>query len=503
MSSHLNTKQIVEYLFAGILLSVFIYPANAQAYKVRMAFIGNSITYGATLKNPATDSYPAQLGKMLSGVYGDTVEIKNAGVSARTMLKHADNPIWIEPPFKSALKFVPDICLVCLGTNDSRPFIWDEWGDEFLADYLSMIDTFKFRNPYTRFIICHPTPIWEGHPYGTNFSNSHNDSVLVNHIIPLIDSVAKLTGAILVDFHTPFTDSLNLFPDKLHPDLEGSRQIAEILFDRIIKEDLVHQVEPGLAFISVFIQVKSPISVGSTAELKWTTIYADSVFLDGVPVEKSGSYKVIAEEGLAYNLTAKGPKNTSVFPLVLTTYIAEKSGLKINPSSGDYSNGKPVTLYSIYTDQLGREMPENTSNVSWTIVEGDGKLGDQTDTSIVFTPVSLGRVLIGASEGDLSKNLDLYVNSLPSAVRNSNTENMKVYPNPVNEKVCFEFSNIPGHPVQIRVNDVLGKQIIERNLDNPNQAVLRFELNTSGLDKGIYVYAVYFGTEVMFGRFLK
>ena len=49
---------------------------------VRVACIGNSITYGARIKNRNRDSYPSVLGRML----GDGYWVKNFGVSARTLL---------------------------------------------------------------------------------------------------------------------------------------------------------------------------------------------------------------------------------------------------------------------------------------------------------------------------------------------------------------------------------------------------------------------------------
>ena len=211
-------RREVQRLLYGLLLFIFtINTANSQSYKVRLAMIGNSITYGANLANPATESYPNQLSNLLSDIYGDTCVVGNYGVSARTMMKSAETPIWNELLFANAIKSVPDICLILLGTNDSKPYRWDAWGSEFLGDYLSMIDTFQFRNPNTKFIVCYPPPIWKEHNYGTTFDTKHNDSILVTNIIPAIDTVVQQTGAILMDFHTPFVDSVQLFPDYLHP----------------------------------------------------------------------------------------------------------------------------------------------------------------------------------------------------------------------------------------------------------------------------------------------
>ena len=60
---------------------------------VRVACIGNSITFGAGIKNRSRDSYPSVLARML----GDNYWVKNFGVSARTMLNKGDHPYMNEP----------------------------------------------------------------------------------------------------------------------------------------------------------------------------------------------------------------------------------------------------------------------------------------------------------------------------------------------------------------------------------------------------------------------
>lgn len=491
----------LSYIILTLVITANI--ADSQAYKIRMATVGNSITYGALLANPATECYPAQLGNMLSEVYGDTVEIKNFSVSGRTMMRSAETPLWNEPQFLSALKYVPDICLILLGTNDSKPYRWDAWGDEFLGDYLAMIDTFRFRNPYTKFIVCSPPPIWPGHPYGDTFSTRHNDSVLVNKIIPLIDTVAVRTGSILIDFHTPLTDSIHLFPDQLHPNVQGSKVMAEIVYNKIVENDLIHQVEPGLAFVSSFEQSKSLVPAGIAVELKWTTINADSVFLDGVSVDPSGSIEVIAEVNKVYTLAAKGSKNTSDYLLYLNAYNPEKSGLIISTSSSDYSNGNPVILYVDYIDQEGLKMNENTSNITWSFIEGEGEFGDQTDTSIVFIPVATGNIIVKASEGDLSVQKTLKVNNLTSVSGTINSVDIEVLPNPVKSTLYFRLENINSKKVQIRVYNLLGVPLIDQEFRRSGQETLQFELNTSGLNQGVYVYVIYFDEKAKYGQFVK
>lgn len=503
MKSTIFRLDYLRHFVAGCILSIAVVAASSQEYKVRMAFIGNSITYGATLDNPAAECYPSQLADLLSAVYGDTVEIFNAGVSGRTMLKKAQSPIWNEPVFRNALKFVPDICLIMLGTNDAKPFLWDSLEHEFLIDYRDMIDTFRFRNPNTRFIVCHPPPIWEGHPYGTTFENSHNDSIVVNHVSAYVDSIVLETGATLVDFHTPFVDSLQYFPDKLHPNAEGSAIMAGILYDTLMATDLIGQVEAGLAYVSDFSQARTPIAVGSPVELEWTTLFADSVFLDGMEVDPNGSMEVIAEAGKVYTLTAKGPENTSEFALVLDTYVPEINGLKISSENNDYRDGDTVVLYSVYTDQYRREMLENTSNITWTIKEGDGAFGEQTDTSIVFIPVVVGRVVVEATDGEFSDDLSMYVNTIPVSITGTGTVTIQTYPNPVYDQVRFKLGNLPAERVSIRIYALSGKKMMEEDFRVTGMGSSELGIQTSWLGSGIYLYSISSGREELRGRFLK
>ena len=50
---------------------------HAQKDKIKIAAIGNSVTFGAGIENPAVNSYPAQLQKLLGANY----EVGNFGRS--------------------------------------------------------------------------------------------------------------------------------------------------------------------------------------------------------------------------------------------------------------------------------------------------------------------------------------------------------------------------------------------------------------------------------------
>src|SRR5210317_670996 len=82
--------------------------------QIKIACIGNSITYGSGMPDPASMSYPAQLQYWM----GKDYKVENFGVSGATLLKKGDKPYWDEPAYKKSLEFKPDIVIIKLGTND-------------------------------------------------------------------------------------------------------------------------------------------------------------------------------------------------------------------------------------------------------------------------------------------------------------------------------------------------------------------------------------------------
>ena len=198
-----------------ILLSVIILTLfSCKSEPVRVACVGDSITYGHGIKDRAHDTYPGVLGSML----GEKYDVRNFGVSGTTTMMGTDMPYMNEQAYKDALEFNPQIVTIKLGTNDSKPYNWN--------DLKTLIESFRALPSKPKIWLCLPVPAM-GHAW------SINDSIIYNGVIPYIKEVAQEENLPVIDLNTPFQGQRQYFPDTIHPNEEGQRNIAEIIFENV------------------------------------------------------------------------------------------------------------------------------------------------------------------------------------------------------------------------------------------------------------------------------
>ena len=211
----------------GILLIVCVIIATA-ADEIKIACVGNSITAG-------NSNYPTYLQKLLGSDY----QVENEGVGGTTMLKNGDSPYWTKGRLSQALAFKPNIVTIKLGTNDTKPQNWDQHGDEFKDDYLSMIDTFKTLSTNPDVFLVIPVPVFKD-AYGIR------NSVLIE-IIDIVKEIGTERGLPVIDANTPLLEFGNYFSDGVHPNTAGADTIAHVIYRGLMaRTPIVAEETPAL-----------------------------------------------------------------------------------------------------------------------------------------------------------------------------------------------------------------------------------------------------------------
>jgi|GEM_PF-479414 len=203
-------------------------------HAVRVACVGDSITWGAGTTDAGKYSYPV----VLRGWLGPAYDTSNFGCSGATMLKRGDFSYWNQKEFKAAQEDKADVVVIALGTNDSKhptpamtnaPDNW-RYKADYVHDYEDMIAIFREINPAVKVYVCTPPPAYPGN-WGIN------DTTIREDIAPMVRQVAKDTGATVIDLYTALSGKSQLFPDTVHPNNEGAALIAATVYHSLTGKD--------------------------------------------------------------------------------------------------------------------------------------------------------------------------------------------------------------------------------------------------------------------------
>ena len=195
-----------------------------QRKPIKVACVGNSITYGYGIENREQNSYPSVLQRLLGKGY----KVGNFGHSGATLLSKGHRPYIQQEEYKKALAFAGDIVVIHLGINDTDPRNWPNHRNDFVKDYLTLISSFKKANPKASIVIARMSPLSHRHP---RFESGTRDwHAEIQQAIAL---VAQQTNAQLIDFHEPLYHFPQMLPDAVHPNAQGAAILAQVVYGAI------------------------------------------------------------------------------------------------------------------------------------------------------------------------------------------------------------------------------------------------------------------------------
>ncbi len=197
----------------------------AKQNTIKVACVGDSITYG----NPffPSENYPQQLGDFLGSAYS----VGNFGAIGHTVQKAGDHPYWNHRYFKLSSEFAPDVVVIMLGTNDTKPQNWTGIS-RFDQDLRALIQHYQtlpskpkvmLLTPPSTFLVKDRTEL----PSGMNAS-------AVAEITERVKQIGAALNLSAVDIHSVTASHPEFFKfDGIHPDAAGARLIAKAVSDEI------------------------------------------------------------------------------------------------------------------------------------------------------------------------------------------------------------------------------------------------------------------------------
>ena len=217
---------------------------------VKIACVGDSITYGYGIAGRAENCYPALLQKAL----GECYEVKNFGVSGTAVQKASDAPYWQLKKYVASVEYDADILIFMMGSNDANTFNW-KGAEAYKADLCEILDSYMQGAKKPEVYLCTPARAFmpdaagsdpegtdagaaagtmvsgDGQGVGQSGGRVTNFDVQVD-VIPVIgDAVREVAadrGYSLIDIYAVTEDHPEWFDrDGVHPDNDGAAAIAE------------------------------------------------------------------------------------------------------------------------------------------------------------------------------------------------------------------------------------------------------------------------------------
>ncbi len=198
-------------------------PMQGQQATLQVACLGDSITYGYKLADPARTSYPVRLSQQSKGLW----HVLNLGVNGATVLNKGDIPITAQKSYHQLIKSTPDVVIIMLGTNDIKDNNYQHISN-FVRDYITMIEKIQQLPSSPRVIVCSIPPILIDYPNGLNAKRQKSINLLIK-------KAANISGAEFFDINAQLVNKPSLFIDGIHPNTLGAQKIASLMFQKVSK----------------------------------------------------------------------------------------------------------------------------------------------------------------------------------------------------------------------------------------------------------------------------
>lgn len=223
-------------LIIGTLVFAFLYTHGLSGirrnpdYKdgqIKVACVGDSVTYGHSVSSWSKNNYPAVLGRLL----GESYHVCNFGVSGSTVQDSGDQPYTKTKAYTESVAYEADILVFMMGSNDSKPENWK--GEEaFTESYNKLLDSYLQKSKKPVVYLCTVPTAFFPEGVSSGLTNYDIQPEYVETVARIVREIAEERNLSVIEINN-LTETRRYYfgKDNVHPNNEGAKAIAQAVFE--------------------------------------------------------------------------------------------------------------------------------------------------------------------------------------------------------------------------------------------------------------------------------
>ncbi len=190
---------------------------------VKVATVGDSLTYGYGLENREKDAYPSVLSEKLGSHY----QVSNFGLSGRSLQSTADFPYFNEKNAQLSLDSEADIVIIMIGSNDSRAPYWNR--ERFIREYKEMAERYVDLSSQPDVYLVIP-------PFVPTSRFGLNNQIVEVELQTIITEIGNQLDLPVINLYSVTKGHYEYYSDGLHLNPLGNQVIASEIYRHLVNE---------------------------------------------------------------------------------------------------------------------------------------------------------------------------------------------------------------------------------------------------------------------------